>query len=151
VVLQPSSSLDCPSDDPPFISIHSHSFPNAYSDVFPSYTFLSFILHHLVHGDSMCYWTLFIEHGVVWRHKELYNCNNPEHEVKNISCFFMFVLIIVASLWSVQLTLILSENSWMSASGCCLPSNKEFVFGKHLSSMQQPKYSEKESFSSTRC
>jgi hypothetical protein len=33
VVLQPSSSLDCPSDDPPFISIHSYSFTDAYSDV----------------------------------------------------------------------------------------------------------------------
>jgi hypothetical protein len=33
LVLQPSSSLDRPSDDPPFISIHSHSFPNPYSDV----------------------------------------------------------------------------------------------------------------------
>ena len=43
----------------------------------------------------------------------------------------------------ISLTLILSENSSISASGCCLPSNKEFVFGKHLSSIQQPEPSEK--------
>ena len=62
-----------------------------------------------------------------------------QHRTKRQLIYFLVVIISIKLEFLLPLqALIFNENSSISARGCALPSNNEFVFGNSLSSMHAP-------------